>query len=250
VWGRGIVSSFEAGVRANPRVGSRHSVADAGIGRGGRVYGRPGEDSLAVRIGAVLGAGLRLVVPVALLLVTGVAAFLYSDIAVSWITGPSESWLTLGQALLPLTFLAIHLTNRRYGASYAFVQVIAAWVIGAFAFNAGQAPLSQFAHVALPGMREIAGFGFALFAAQLTSVFVFDRTRGPRWWSGPLFASLWAGAVLCFVAYPLSYAGTDADWVNHMFVNLWLAVGTAVALLIPYWMFRSVVPPLSGFNGY
>lgn len=226
-------------------------MADAGIGRSGRVHaGRAGDESVGSQIAAILGAGIRLVVPVALLLVTGTAAFLYSDIAVTWITGPNDTWLTLGQVLLPVTFLAIHLTNRRYGAAYAFAQVLAGWVVGFAAFKAGQAQLAAFANVALPGARETAGFGFALFAAQLTCVFVFDRTRGPRWWSGPLFASLWAAAVLCFVAYPAAYAGTDVDWINHMFVNLWFAVGTAFALLLPYWMFRPVVPPLSGFNGY
>jgi uncharacterized PurR-regulated membrane protein YhhQ (DUF165 family) len=224
-------------------------VADAGVGRMGRVHASR-EESVAGRLGSVLGAGLRLVVPVALLLVTGLAAFVYSNIAVTWITGPNESWLTMGQLFLPLSFLAIHLTNRRYGAAYAFAQVIGAWIVGLAAFQAEHVQLAAFAHVALPGAREMAGFATGLAAAQFAAVFVFDRTRGPRWWSGPLFASLWAACVLCFVAYPAAYAGTPVDWVNHMFVNLWLAAGAGVVLLIPYWMFRPIVQPLSGFNGY
>jgi hypothetical protein len=243
------VSVFESGVRANPRVGVRHSVADAGVGRIGASHAAR-DESLASRVVAVLAAGLRLVVPVALLLITGAAAFAYSNVPVSWITGPNDTWLTMGQLLLPLTFLAVHLTNRRYGAAYAFAQVIGAWIIGVAAFQAIDVQAAALAHVTLTGMREIAGFASGLVAAQLVAVFVFDRARGPRWWSGPLFASLWAAAVLCFVAYPAAYAGTQVDWINHMFVNLWLAAGAGVLLLIPYWAFRPVVQPLSGFNGY
>jgi uncharacterized PurR-regulated membrane protein YhhQ (DUF165 family) len=212
--------------------------------------GRSSESSLGSRIAGVFGAGLRLVVPVALLLVTGLAAFAYSNIPVSWITGPNDSWLTMGHLLLPLTFLAVHLTNRRYGPAYAFAQVIGAWIAGFFAFQAFQGQLALLTHVTLPGSREILGFGLGLLLAQLASVFVFDRTRGPRWWTGPLSGSLWACAVLCFVAYPLAYAGTQTDWVNHMFVNLWLAAGVGILMLIPYWLFRPIVQPLSGYNGY
>jgi uncharacterized PurR-regulated membrane protein YhhQ (DUF165 family) len=243
------VSVFESGVRANPRIGIRHSVADAGVGRVG--YGHAAKnESAASRIAATFSAGLRLVVPVALLLVTAIAAFAYSNIGVTWITGPNDIWLTMGQLLLPLTFLAIHLTNRRYGAAYAFGQVAGAWIVGLIAFQAVHVQLAAMANITLPSDRVMAGFGLGLAAAQLTAVFVFDRTRGPRWWSGPLFGSLWAAAVLCFVAYPAAYAGTDVDWVNHMFVNLWLAAGAGVLLLIPYWACRPIVQPLSGFNGY
>ncbi|HTQ13922.1 MAG TPA: hypothetical protein VMH86_08595 [Rhizomicrobium sp.] len=227
----------------------RHSAADAGIARlPGLAAGR--EATVTGQVLAVAGAAMRLILPVVLLAVTGLAAFLYSNVPVSWIVGPGDGWLTMGQALLPLTFLAVHLTNRRYGPGYAFAQVIATWILGGFVFQFVHAQLAQFAGVALPATREAIGFSLGLLAAQLAAVFVFDRTRGPRWWSGPLFGSLWGAAVLCFVAYPAAYAGTDADWVNQMFVNLWLAAAAAVALLIPYWLFRPIVQPLSGFNGY
>lgn len=224
-------------------------MADAGVGRVGHSHAAR-DESVASRLSATFGAALKLVVPVALLLVTATAAFVYSNIAVTWITGPNDTWLTMGQLLLPLTFLAIHLTNRRYGAGFALAQVIGAWIVGLLAFQAVHVQLASLAQVALPGTRETAGFAIGLVAAQLAAVFVFDRTRGPRWWSAPLFASLWAAAVLCFVAYPAAYAGTEVDWVNHMFVNLWLAAGAGVLLLIPYWAFRPIVQPLSGFNGY
>jgi uncharacterized PurR-regulated membrane protein YhhQ (DUF165 family) len=245
------VSVFESGVQANPRIGVGHPLADASVGRLSGVHvGRPGEDSLGSRVLGAMGAAFRLVIPVALLLITGAAAFLYSNIAVTWITGPNDTWLTMGQVLLPVTFLAVHLTNRRYGPVYAAAQVVAGWIVGALAFQAMHTQLAALANVALPGGREVMGFGLGLLLAQLSAVFVFDRTRGPRWWSGPLFASLWGAMVLCFVAYPAAYAGTATEWVNHMFVNLWLAAGMGVALLIPYWAFRPIVQPLSGFNGY
>ncbi|HEX3675604.1 MAG TPA: hypothetical protein VHU87_15135 [Rhizomicrobium sp.] len=226
-------------------------MADASMGSLGGVHaGRARSESLSGRIAGVFGAGLRLIVPVALLLVTGAAAFLYSNVPVTWLTGPGDAWLTMGQVLLPVTFLAVHLTNRRYGPAYAAAQVVLAGIVGIAAFQAVHSQIAAMAGLTLPSARETFGFGLGLLLAQLSSVFVFDRTRGPRWWSGPLFASLWAAMVLCFVSYPAAYAGTDADWINHMFVNLWLAAGAGVVLLIPYWMCRAVVQPLSGFNGY
>jgi uncharacterized PurR-regulated membrane protein YhhQ (DUF165 family) len=212
--------------------------------------GRSRDESLGSRIAGAFGAGLRLIVPVALLLVTGAAALLYSNVPVTWLTGPGDAWLTMGQVLLPVTFLAVHLTNRRYGPAYAAAQVILAGIVGIAAFQAVHDQVAAAANLTLPSARETFGFGLGLLLAQLSAVFVFDRTRGPRWWSGPLFASLWAAMVLCFVSYPVAYAGTDVDWINHMFVNLWLAAGASAVLLIPYWMCRAVVQPLSGFNGY
>lgn len=208
------------------------------------------EDSVGTKVAGVVTAAFRLVMPVLLLMTACVAAFLYSNVAVSWIVGPNEAWLTLGQVLLPLSFLAVHLTNRRYGPGYAFAQVIATWILGGFAFQFVHQQMATLAGIALPSTREAIGFSLGLLLAQLSAVFVFDRTRGPRWWSGPLFASLWGAVVLCLVAYPASYAGTEVDWVNHMFVNLWLAAGAGVLLLIPYWFCRPIVQPLSGFNGY
>ena len=243
------MSVFESGVQANPRIGVGHPLADASVGRLSGVHaGR--DESWGARAAATVGAALRLIVPILLLLVSGAAALLYSNIAATWVTGPNDAWLGMGQVLLPVTFLAVHLTNRRYGPAYAFAQVLGGWVLGFFAYQTFQAQIAQFGAITLPAEREVLGFGLGLLLAQLSAVFVFDRTRGPRWWSGPLFASLWGALVLCLVAYPASYAGTGTDWINHMFVNMWIAAAAGVALLIPYWALRPIVQPLSGFNGY
>jgi hypothetical protein len=87
-------------------------------------------------------------------------------------------------------------------------------------------------------------------AAQLLSIVVFDLSRGPRWWQAPLLSSLSGCLVLGLVSYPGTYLGSNTAWLAPMLAYLEATGGIAIILLIPYWMLRSVVEPLSGFGGY
>ncbi|HWA30299.1 MAG TPA: hypothetical protein VG867_04350 [Rhizomicrobium sp.] len=211
-------------------------------------YTRPREeDSAAKRIGRGLGAFARLLIPVLLLVTAAGAAFAYAGVPAPVL---SQSWMNLGLLLLPLTFLAIHLTSRRYGAAYAFAQVLIAYglvvALALFAQPYVTMALGQ-SHAAL---REIAGFGAALFVAHVVSIVVFDGLRGPQWWQAPLFASLIGGIVLCLIAFPASYAGTGIDWTGRMIDYMGVTSMAALLLVIPYWTLRGLVPPRSGFGGY
>jgi len=194
---------------------------------------------------------MRLVLPVLVLLALGLAALAYGDVKAPWLSVfGGTSWLTVGLALLPLGFFAIHLTSRRYGAVYALCQVVFAWIAGSGAlFLAKIDPAIPAAPIPL-APREMTSFAFGLFFAQLVAVFVFDRLRGPRWWQAPLFASLFASVMLCLVAFPAAYAGTPVDWTGRMVEYLGFAAAASALLVIPYWMLRAVVPPQSGFGGY
>lgn len=236
------MSGFESGVRANQGIGaSRISV---GIGSNRRGLGSD-ERSALERLGASIVAVLRLVVPVSLLMALGATSVAYADQS-SEVLG--RNWLTLGLAALPLTFLAIHLTNRRYGAGYAFWQVVLAWLLGYLALV--YAPGHGFRPSSLPLTREVAGYALALFLAQLFAILVFDRMRGPRWWQAPLFASLFGGLVLCLIAFPAAYAGTRIDWPSRMLDYFTLTSIAAVLMIVPYWLMRGMVPPKPGFGGY
>ena len=103
---------------------------------------------------------------------------------------------------------------------------------------------------ALPNTREVAAFALAFVGAGLLATVAFDVTRGPRWWTAPLIGSLVAAFIYTFVFYPVAYAGTDASWVGHMIVHGGILAGAAFAVLVPYWVLRGTVQPLSGFGGY
>lgn len=254
--------SFEAGVQANPRIGvSRYGsgVADARSPRFRQpmeVIGRAYEPRSAAgpvstwRLMAAINALLLLVLPVLLLIALGAASFLYADRPVRWLSVASANWLTWGHLMVPLTFFAIHLTNRRFGAAYAFLQTVLAWTLGAAALWAAQADLASLAGRALPDLHVALVFGGALFLGQVFSVLVFDRTRGPRWWTAPFFASLWGGVLFCLIAFPLAYHGTQTDWSGPMLTYAGIMAGSAFLLLGPYCLLRPVVPPMSGFGGY
>jgi uncharacterized PurR-regulated membrane protein YhhQ (DUF165 family) len=192
----------------------------------------------------------QLALPVLLLMALGAAAFVYGDRPVAWLGMHTAQWLTLGHLMVPLTFFAIQLTNRRYGAGYAVAQIVLAWAIGAAMSWAILADLPGLLGRTLPDAHTALAFGGALFLAQLFSVLVFDRTRGPRWWTAPFLSTLWGGLLLCLIAFPVVYMGTAVDWFACLAVYAGVMAAAAVLLLVPYWLLRRVVPPLSGFGGY
>lgn len=212
---------------------------------------RPQTDFLGP-IGHTFTAALRLVVPVLLLITVGAAAFLYSSEQEAWLGNidVGGKLLSLGLVLLPLTFFVVHLTNRRYGAGYAIAQIFSAWMLVFGTLPYTKNDLTMLLGGALPDMRLVVAFGFGLLIAQIVSIFVFDRLRGPHWWQAPLFASVLGEVAMCLVAYPLAYAGTGIAWTNPMFDYMGVLAAAAVVMVVPYWLLRSVVPPLSGFGGY
>ncbi len=199
---------------------------------------------------AIVVAGLQLVLPVALLIGLGAAAYVYGDRPLLWLGPAQAEWLTMGHLVVPLTFFAIQLTNRRYGAGYALAQTALAWLVGGVALWFAAADLTSLAGRALPAANAVVGFGAGLAVAQLFSVLVFDRTRGPRWWTAPFLSTLWSGWLFCLIAFPLTWLGTPVDWFGRLMVYAGIMAVAAVVLLLPYWLLRRMVPPQSGFGGY
>jgi uncharacterized PurR-regulated membrane protein YhhQ (DUF165 family) len=192
-----------------------------------------------------------LVVPVALLLLSFAAVYLYLDTPTTPLLGSAEGhWLSVGHLMLPLSFLCVHLTNRRYGPSYAFAQVVLAMALAAaFAIYAVPQLGDVMPFKFIPDLRMVASFGGAFFLASFLSIVVFDGARGPRWWIAPLFGMASAVALFCLIYYPAAYAGI-APWTHQMLLHMELLLGIAVLSLIPYWSLRGIVRPMPGFNGY
>jgi uncharacterized PurR-regulated membrane protein YhhQ (DUF165 family) len=204
------------------------------------------------RLGLAFNAVGRLALPVVLLVSALAVCYVYLDTKLTAFADASGSWLSLGQALLPGAFFAVALTNRRYGPSYAFAQVVLALaaIAGAFAF--GEDSLRGLLPVhAVPTTRFVASFGIAFLLASFVSILLFDGARGSRWWTAPLLGLMASAVVFAAIFFPAAYAGQgDAIWVQHMFAFFGLMLGGAMLSLIPYWILRGIVPPLSGFGGY
>ncbi len=94
-----------------------------------RAYG--GEvETLWLRIERPCAMALRLVLPVMLLATLLGAAYLYTDAFLLMPHAPrliQNAGLAVSDLVLPMAWYAIHLTNRRYGASHAFAQLVAGW---------------------------------------------------------------------------------------------------------------------------
>lgn len=159
-------------------------------------------------------------------------------------------WLTAGHLILPFAFLATNLTNRRYGLSYAFWQVLIVWGaigIASFAdriYTGGATILSQFTE-----SETATAFVIAFVAAQLVNVVVFDRTRGRTWWGAPLMSVVLASLVFCILFHPAIAFGGGEPWMPKMLSDLTIKMIFAIGLLLPYHMMRKSIPAGPGYGG-
>ncbi len=249
-----MVGAYEAGIPAGRRYSSIVGTDadfpdDIPYSRGTPQPARP-ERVERTGIAAVAVAAIRLVVPVVLLLTTFVASYLYNDTRLAALGIPADG-LTLGYLLLPTTFFAIQLTNRRYGPAYAFAQLVASWVIAIAGLVLARIYVPDLdLPNPFPDGRVLVAFAAGLFLAQITAIIVFDGTRGPRWWSAPLFSSLWGAIVFCGIFFPAAFLGRSGLWLNDMLIDLGLMAGMGIVLMLPYWLLRPLVRPLPGYGGY
>jgi uncharacterized PurR-regulated membrane protein YhhQ (DUF165 family) len=214
---------------------------------GPAAHGR--REGVRFRIGRGSEAIARLILPVLLLLISFAAIWLDLDTpANSVIGGPSMPWLSLGHLLVPLSFLCVHLTNRRYGPATAFAQVVVALAVAAAIVMFVTPDLPPVIR-AVPDLRIAGAFAGAFFVASFVSIIVFDGARGPRWWMAPLLGMLTAVVIFALLFYPAAYAGAG-DWTGRMIVHLAYLSALAVLSLVPYWILRGLVRPLPGYNGY
>jgi len=210
-------------------------------------YGR--RESAWGRAGETFGAVARLFLPVTALLLAFASVYLYLDTPVPFGI-PDAPWLSLGQLLVPVCFLSVQLTNRRYGPSYAFAQIVLALAAAASFVLFAVPQLGDLVPITIvPDMRIALAFGGAFLGAGFLSIVVFDGARGPRWWTAPLFGLVSSAVLFCLIYYPAAYLGVAA-WTTRMLTHMeWLSV-IAVLLLVPYWTLRGLVRPMPGFGGY
>ncbi len=158
-------------------------------------------------------------------------------------------WLTTAHFMVPVIFFASMLTNRAYGAGYAFGQLAASWalvgLLVAFLFPVLDPLLDA---NPLPSPRVLTAFLVALLISQVTNILVFDQVRGRPWWRAPLFAVLYSGLAFCVIYYPVAKLGID-PWAHQMTVNIAVTAFMAFLLLIPYALLRPLIRPLPGFGG-
>ena len=211
-------------------------------------YGR--QESFLDKVGAVFATASRLVV--CTLVLTGwlVAAYLYRQTPVA-VFGIGMGWLSLTQVLVPLGFYCVFMTNRRYGPAYAFAQIVVtlSLVTGLVLF--GHEALNEIVPLdSAPSVRDALAFGGAFLMAGFVSIVAFDGARGPHWWTAPLIGFMAAAMVFAIVYYAAFYAGTDKSWFGECLTYMGLIAGEGLALLIPFWAMRRMVPPVAGFGGY
>jgi hypothetical protein len=219
-----------------------------------RAYGGDAPD-LRQRHARPIRIATRLLLPVSLLVILLGAAYLYTDDFLILSGAPAviqHALLATSDLILPITWFFLNLTNRRYGAPYAFGQLLAA--LGIFAavalINPGDVDNWINNNPSL-SWRAVLAFGGAFVLATSVGITFFDAARGPRWWTAPLWASFAASFVFSAVYYPAAFAGAQQiAWTDSAMVHFALFFLESVLLLAPYHLLRPAMRPLHGMNGY
>ena len=219
-----------------------------------RAYGGQIDD-LKVRLAFPALVTARLLLPVLLLTLLLVAAYLYSDALLLLPAAPvmvQKAMPAISDLILPMTWFAIHLTNRRLGAPYALGQLVAGMVLVLLVTLINPYGLNGWINASPAlSLRALLVFAPAFFVANFVAIVVFDAARGPRWWAAPLAASFAASLVFSLIYYPAAFAGGgQIAWAPAALVHFALFFAESVLLLAPYWLLRPAMRPIDGLNGY
>jgi uncharacterized PurR-regulated membrane protein YhhQ (DUF165 family) len=193
----------------------------------------------------------RLYFPVSFLTLSFAAIYFYLDRTFPFLTDDQTPWLKWSHVLLPVAFLVVQLTNRRYGPDCAFAQIVVSLALCDTVAALGPDFVRHLLPViGMPSAREVTAFSGAFIAAGYLSYVAFDGARGPHWWTAPLIGSCVSSVAFALLFYPLAYAGSDVLWGQHMTVHAGIMIAVSLPGLIPYWLLRAVIRPLPGFGGY
>lgn len=217
-----------------------------------RAYGGP-PDGMRQRIAGPALIAARLIMPVLLLITLLGAAYLFTDALLVLPDAPrsvQNALLARSDLVLPMAWYAIHLCNRRYGAAYAFAQLLVG--LGIVALVALISDINNWINNSpMMSPRAMLAFGASFLFANFIAIIFFDAARGPRWWAAPLAASFAASLVFSAVYYPAAFAGADhLPWTDSALVHFIVFFGESILLLVPYHLLRPAMRPLNGMNGY
>src|SRR5262249_17661442 len=147
--------------------------------------------------------------------------------------------------VLPLAWTAIHLTNRRYGANYAFAQLVLGLCLLVLVVLINPYDVRDMvAMTPVLSWRALAAFGGFFVVANCIGIILFEAVRGPDWWPAPLVGSFAVSLVFSLCYYPAAFAGLDGDWAGSALVHFALFFGMSLFLLAPYGLLRPAMRPL------
>jgi len=196
-------------------------------------------------------AVLRMVLPVIGLCTAMTALFLYMNSSIPYFAQAGAPWLTISHLLLPAAFFTVHLTNRRYGPSYAFAQIVLSFAaLAAISMFGKEIVNLLLPEKVFPSVRLVASFSGAFLVSGFLSIVAFDGARGPRWWTAPLIGSIVAALAFTPVFYTAAFVGTGSPWLAQMGVHTGLLIAGAIVTLLPFYLVRRIVQPLPGFGGF
>ena len=215
-----------------------------------RAYGGSEEETPYTRALAYARIAARLALPVLLLFTLLQAIYLFTDAPVpqAWLPGFAQGqFLILSDLILPGCWRVIHLTNRRFGPDYAFGNLVAGMALALVVAVIDPWDVrTSLPDQASLSTRAVAAFVLVFAAANFTGVIFFDAAQGPRWWTAPLVGSVAASFFFSGLYDPLAFGRLCFEALTHFALFL----GVSPVLMLPYFLLRPTMKPMSGMNGY
>lgn len=188
--------------------------------------------------------------PILALISVMAAGYLYRDVPLALVDDQipgTGAWLSLGALAFPASLFVVHLTNRRYGPTIAFVQVGVTWTfIALCAFGPALGIAWNIPYLADFSPVTIVAFCASAAFAQAASVVAFHEYRGGTWWRAPFYGTVWASAAFAATYFTAAEFGPETTWLEHMGVFFAMCLGANVVLLILYKWLRPLILPLPG----
>lgn len=163
-----------------------------------------------------------------------------------------------GLLVLPLVYLVLNLTSRRYGPGLALWTVVLSWALlgGGVYWGLTQGFITSFGNDIMPVPQALA-LGLSLLAGQVFCIYFFDWLRGIPWWEAPLVAALVGGLTQTFAFHIIDHVLASGAMAGVWQGDIWprLALLSAIQLawaivqLLPTAILRGAIRPLSGYGG-
>lgn len=161
-----------------------------------------------------------------------------------------SGWLNWGFLVLPLVFVVLNLSSRRYGAALTLTAALIAWlVLGAGIYWAIEEGLIGDFEQEIAPYALAASFTGAMAVGQLVNILLFDWLRGIPWWKAPFLAAFFGGVAFAVLFNTRPAMVWDAELGGRLAVEAGIQFIWAFGQLLPTQMLRRTVRPLPGFGG-
>ncbi len=179
------------------------------------------------------------------------------DLPFTWFDGwaapdglKPSAWMSRGDIAFIISVCAMIIMTRRYGARLVGQAQGASWLAltGVSAlmllYLAPQLTAADF-----PSGRYVIGFVVSWYVAGQIAIYLYQMTRGGRWWRAPLLGAMVGLISQSLIFFPIAMSASISAWPLLFVADLTLKAVIAAVFLGVYRLTRRRVRPRPGLGG-